>query len=287
VGPIDWTVNVKRQSLWIALGALLLLGTPGWASPFDVPGEQVEGSLLPADDSFSSHRSELSPAELKMLGMDKGALKVAQPLSYDSLPPIYITVEERGYQQVPVTVAVSTTPKIENGRYRRQPLASRSGHAMVAPQISGDSAAPTTRTVYRNVYRVFQKKVDITPIILRQAEKNGVDPWLLRGIIETESAFRPYARSGVGAGGLMQLMPGTASYLGCQDRFNPEQNIAAGAKYIRMMYQRFGDYDLAIAAYNAGPGNVEKFGGIPPFAETQNYVRKVRRAWQWRPSESK
>ncbi|MEW6283839.1 MAG: lytic transglycosylase domain-containing protein, partial [Candidatus Eremiobacterota bacterium] len=121
--------------------------------------------------------------------------------------------------------------------------------------------------------------VDISPLIEAKARKYNLDPWLVRGVIEVESAFKPYAVSRAGAGGLMQLMPTTAYHLGCRDRFDPEQNIEAGARYLRQMMDRFGSWDLAIAAYNAGPGNVERHGGIPPFAETRAYVVKVKRAW--------
>lgn len=275
---------MKIQALTVGCLVGLMTLTPGWASPFDVPGEQIEGSLVISEDSFSSHRSELTTAEMKSLGIDRGATKVTNRGDFDSMPPIMVMVEERSIQQVPVTIRVATpvAPSVVSGKYRRPTLASRGA---AAGSLTFKTSATETATVYRSVSRMVKKQLDITPIIEREAERNGLDPWLLRGIIETESAFRPYARSCVGAGGLMQLMPGTASYLGCQDRFDPSQNIAAGAKYIRMMYQRFGDYDLAIAAYNAGPGNVERYGGVPPFAETQNYVRKVRRAWQWRPAE--
>lgn len=117
--------------------------------------------------------------------------------------------------------------------------------------------------------------VDIAPIIEKYAEKYKVDPYLVRAIIKTESGFRPYAVSFCGAAGLMQLMPGTAGALGVRNIFDPEQNIEAGTKYIKELLTRMKDFTLAIAAYNAGPYNVLKYGGIPPFAETRNFVNKV------------
>jgi soluble lytic murein transglycosylase-like protein len=113
--------------------------------------------------------------------------------------------------------------------------------------------------------------------ITAAAQANGIDPALLAGLVKQESGFNPTAGSPAGARGLTQLMPGTAAGLGVTDVLDPVQSLNGGAKYLKQQLDAFGgDVAKALAAYNAGPGAVQRFGGIPPYAETQSYVRIVQ-----------
>lgn len=121
----------------------------------------------------------------------------------------------------------------------------------------------------------------IEPMIARHSDAQSLDPKLVRALIQAESGYNVKAVSNKGAIGLMQLMPDTASELNIRDPYDPDQNIKGGTMYLRQMLDHFaGKVELAIAAYNAGPGAVEKHGGIPPFAETRDYVKRVLALWR-------
>jgi len=120
----------------------------------------------------------------------------------------------------------------------------------------------------------------VEKLVRAAAERHKMDPALVRAVIETESNWNPKAFSHKGAGGLMQLIPTTAQRYGAYDIFDPQQNIDAGVKYLRTLLERYnGNLDLALAAYNAGEGAVDRAHGVPGFRETRNYVQKVQNAY--------
>lgn len=122
---------------------------------------------------------------------------------------------------------------------------------------------------------------NIDTLIEQYSAKNGLDSAFVKAVIKQESGFQPKVTSSCGAMGLMQLMPATASSLGVTDAYDPEQNIAGGTKYLKGLLDRFGgDKSLALAAYNAGPNAVAKYNGIPPYKETQNYVKNIMSMYQ-------
>lgn len=139
-----------------------------------------------------------------------------------------------------------------------------------------DTQVRNTSNVFRTIHTDAAINEIINSAILEASEIYDIDTSMIRAIIRTESSYNPNAVSRAGAMGLMQLMPGTAASLGVTDPFDIHQNIMGGTRYFRRMLDRFdNDERLALAAYNAGAGNVQRHGGIPPFPETQNYVPRV------------
>ncbi|MFO1462489.1 MAG: lytic transglycosylase domain-containing protein [bacterium] len=163
------------------------------------------------------------------------------------------------------------------------PFGVRSSEAPSAPDTGSAAPAALSNASSVNVPntgaasdRMLDRVKDLEPYIRAAADRYGLPPELIAGVIWQESRGNPRAVSHCGAMGLMQLMPATAASLGVGNPFDAAQNIDGGAKYLRQMLDKFnGRVDFAVAAYNAGPGNVSKFGGVPPFRETQDYVPKV------------
>lgn len=157
-----------------------------------------------------------------------------------------------------------------------------SAQTSFAETLESAVSGSTTSAARTSVNRLGRGKAvapeSLQPFIQEAASKTGVPESLITAVIRAESGFQPNAVSRVGAQGLMQLMPGTARGLGVSNSFDPRQNIMGGAEYLRQQLNRFGgSVEKALAAYNAGPGAVQKYGGVPPYAETQNYVRKIMR----------
>ena len=181
------------------------------------------------------------------------------------------------------------------GRERLTPdrrLRLRRRHMRTAVLAAAMSSAPVARPIIAifPAVKMVSPEIDVTTefeavppseayedIIREAAATFDMDPNLIRAVMQAESAFHPYAVSRAGAEGLMQLMPALADEMGVVDSFNPRDNIMGGARYLkRLLDYHNGNLDLALASYNAGPGNVERYGGIPPFRETRRYVKTIK-----------
>ena len=161
-------------------------------------------------------------------------------------------------------VTFSDAPMV-NGHITRQSYTSFQRKPVVANPCKALSSA-----------QLDAKGRELDHEFIRAAQEHSIDAALIKAVARAESCFDPAAVSRAGAKGLMQLMPATATAMGVEDIFNQQQNLAGGAKYLAAMLDRYSsDTELALAAYNAGPGNVDKYNGVPPFQETQRYIVSV------------
>lgn len=162
---------------------------------------------------------------------------------------------------------------------RAQSLESSSMRIFTTPGVRSTFLQPEEAIVEKSLEIVkedfFRTSIPYGEIIYREAQRNHLPPELVAAVVESESDFRPRLVSNKQAQGLMQIVPETGRLMGCRNPFNPDQNVAAGTRYLRYLFDRFGDQRMVLAAYNAGEGNVERFGGIPPFQETRDYLQRV------------
>lgn len=162
----------------------------------------------------------------------------------------------------------------------RSPIATEGGFAgrLCAFQPLDNAAKPSAATRKKTPEPRWQPS-DVDSIVRSAAIRYGLPPALIHAVIKVESSYNPRCQSSAGAQGLMQLMPATAAALGVANPFDPVQNIHGGCRYLRAQLDAFGSVRLALAAYNAGPGAVRRYGGVPPYPETQRYVRRVMAEW--------
>ncbi|MDQ2686773.1 MAG: lytic transglycosylase domain-containing protein [Armatimonadota bacterium] len=238
------------------------------------------------DDAIGRIQSRISEIQSRLSSLNTPAPAPPETLGTpagEANPTFSQTLQraQSGAASVSSAPSVSTAPIAEITARARAPL----GEVTAPPASLGP--LPPMPTTGAGVHLV---PLTVAPVhaasaggyddlIEKYASQNGLTPALVRAVIKTESDGNPRCVSRAGAMGLMQLMPANVREAGISDPFDPEQNIAAGTQQLSgLMKQYGGDLDLTLAGYNAGPGNVKKYGGVPPFAETQNYIRKVRAA---------
>lgn len=193
----------------------------------------------------------------------------------------------------PAKSAADSKPPISR-RYEVREDSKTGRLVRVAARLKSSSKTSPRRTGKRALKRVVVQgssagsskslsigQVDIEALVRQAGRRHNVDPRLIHAVIRQESNYDPFAVSAKGATGLMQLMPLTAARFGVQDIFDPAENVHGGVKYLRHLLDRYrGDHSLTLAAYNAGEGAVDRYGGIPPYEETTGYVGRVRRLYR-------
>ncbi|HEY4640913.1 MAG TPA: lytic transglycosylase domain-containing protein [Thermoanaerobaculia bacterium] len=235
----------KKYATW-ALGASLALGGIG------TPIKMIH------DNAASKHASDESPTPAA----------AAAPDSETPAPADQGIASDLKAAQTIATQVAGGVQAVTSG------VAQAATHPLQTVKLAPQNIANAAETVKEHFFRT---EVPFGSIIYTEAKKNDLPPELVAAVVNTESKFKPTAHSQRGAVGLMQLVPRTGRWMGARNLSDPAQNIMAGAKYLKYLTDRFGgDQQKAIAAYNAGEGNVRRFGGVPPFRETRNYVNRVQ-----------
>lgn len=199
------------------------------------------------------------------LGIPMSAHRAAAPRAGGELNQVETHTTTNAFQEVARSVAAGIDEAIPLGRSVERSLDVSEGEVELVTEKARE--------------QFFKSEVPFGSIIYKEAKKNDLPPELVAAVVQTESNFKPTARSGAGARGLMQLVPRTGRWMGAKNLNNPSENVRAGVKYLKYLNERFdGDQRKVLAAYNAGEGNVRRYGGVPPFRETRNYVNKVTSA---------